>query len=319
MDKETLRMQMLSGVITESEYKAKLEEATQKNSLNEHYVAGGIVGIGAINQIPSRTKEVYEDAFEHFLGQKYGLNENEANIDPAIKNNPAFNKLVSYLKTNPDEAKELKDKEDEIGDVLQNVNEAFRKNGKFYTEDAYGNEKEVDFKTYLKEKGIRVGLSAAALGLLGALMAGPLGTNTPNEIIDAVLVASGIGATVGAIFREDKEVNEARVSPDNAVAYLENTLEHVWNMGTGKNNIDLQSLAQSIAQDLGLIEDLEEGKKPGTFKERSAMAKKARAGKDIGEKGKNFEKIAKSAAKKYGSEEAGKKVAGAVMYGKLNK
>jgi hypothetical protein len=26
MDKETLRMQMLSGVITESEYKAKLEE-----------------------------------------------------------------------------------------------------------------------------------------------------------------------------------------------------------------------------------------------------------------------------------------------------
>jgi hypothetical protein len=57
--------------------------------------------------------------------------------------------------------------------------------------------------------------------------------------------------------------------------------------------------------------------KPGTAKERSAMAKKARAGKDIGAKGKNFEKIAKSAGKKYGSEEAGKKVAGAVMYGKL--
>jgi hypothetical protein len=66
-------------------------------------------------------------------------------------------------------------------------------------------------------------------------------------------------------------------------------------------------------------EELEESDKPGTAKERSAMAKKARAGKDIGEKGKNFEKIAKSAAKKYGSEEAGKKVAGAVMYGKLNK
>ena len=61
----------------------------------------------------------------------------------------------------------------------------------------------------------------------------------------------------------------------------------------------------------------EEKDKPGTAKERSAMAKKARAGKDIGAKGKNFEKIAKSAGKKYGSEEAGKKVAGAVMYGKL--
>ena len=77
MDKETLRMQILSGVITEGQYKAKLEEATQKDSLNEHYVAGGIVGIGAINQIPSRTKAVYEDAFEHFLGQKYSLNEEE--------------------------------------------------------------------------------------------------------------------------------------------------------------------------------------------------------------------------------------------------
>ena len=32
---------------------------------------GGIVGVGAINQIPSRTKEVYEDAFEHFLSERY--------------------------------------------------------------------------------------------------------------------------------------------------------------------------------------------------------------------------------------------------------
>ena len=77
MNKETLRMQMLAGVITESEYKAKLEEATQKDSLNEHYVAGGIVGIGAINQIPPREKAVYEDAFEYFLSQKYSLNEVE--------------------------------------------------------------------------------------------------------------------------------------------------------------------------------------------------------------------------------------------------
>jgi hypothetical protein len=38
---------------------------------------GGIVGIGAINQIPSRAKADYETAFEHFLGEKYGLNEVE--------------------------------------------------------------------------------------------------------------------------------------------------------------------------------------------------------------------------------------------------
>ena len=81
MDKETLRMQMLAGVITESEYAAAINqeiEETEKDSLNEHYVAGGIVGIGAINQIPSRAKADYEDAFEYFLSQKYPLNEEES-------------------------------------------------------------------------------------------------------------------------------------------------------------------------------------------------------------------------------------------------
>ena len=42
-------------------------------------------------------------------------------------------------------------------------------------------------------------------------------------------------------------------------------------------------------------------------------AKKAAAGKDIGKPGKNFSKIAAGAAKRYGSEEAGKRVAGAVL------
>jgi hypothetical protein len=49
------------------------------------------------------------------------------------------------------------------------------------------------------------------------------------------------------------------------------------------------------------------------LKEASYSAKAARAGKDIGKPGKAFEKIAKSAAKRYGSEERGKKVAGAVL------
>jgi hypothetical protein len=80
MDKETLRMQMLAGVITESEYVAAINkevEETEKDSLNESMI-GGIVGIGAINQIPPRAKTDYEDAFEHFLGQKYNLNEEES-------------------------------------------------------------------------------------------------------------------------------------------------------------------------------------------------------------------------------------------------
>jgi hypothetical protein len=45
----------------------------------------------------------------------------------------------------------------------------------------------------------------------------------------------------------------------------------------------------------------------------SYSAKSAAKGKDIGKKGKNFSKIAKSAAKEYGSAAAGKRVAGAVL------
>jgi len=58
-------------------------------------------------------------------------------------------------------------------------------------------------------------------------------------------------------------------------------------------------------------------KKPSaglTEKQKSAISKKAKAGKDIGKKGKGFEKIAKAAAEKYGSKERGQKVAAAAMW-----
>jgi hypothetical protein len=62
---------------------------------------------------------------------------------------------------------------------------------------------------------------------------------------------------------------------------------------------------------------LSEKKKPSTGltkKEKSAISKKAHAGKDIGKKGKGFEKVAKAAEKEYGSKEAGEKVAAAAMW-----
>lgn len=46
---------------------------------------------------------------------------------------------------------------------------------------------------------------------------------------------------------------------------------------------------------------------------RSYSAKKAAAGRDIGKKGKNFNKIAAKAGRKYGSAAAGKRVAGAIL------
>ena len=237
MDKETLRMQMLSGVITESEYIAAINqqvENAEKDSLNEHYVAGGIVGIGAINQIPSRAKADYEDAFEYFLSQKYSLNEIEKEVeealDPKIANDPNFEKLASYFKQNPDKAKDVKDE-------LSSLKEAsFKKDGKYYIEDAYGNEKEVPFKEYLQAKLIAIGLPAAALGLVGALMAGPLGAMDPGSILQAIGIAAGIGGGVGAIFDipnkaysneskvEEKSLYEAEVN-ENVGATIEKILQ----------------------------------------------------------------------------------------------
>ena len=63
MNKEQLRMQMLAGVITEGEYKAKLEEnnsTKDKKSLKENFV-----GMAAINSpFSKREKESYEDEEE---------------------------------------------------------------------------------------------------------------------------------------------------------------------------------------------------------------------------------------------------------------
>ena len=68
-----------------------------------------------------------------------------------------------------------------------------------------------------------------------------------------------------------------------------------------------------------MMEDLFEvkKKKPSaglTKAQKSTIAKKAKAGKDVGKKGKGFEKLAATAAKEYGSKERGQKVAAAAMW-----
>jgi hypothetical protein len=56
-----------------------------------------------------------------------------------------------------------------------------------------------------------------------------------------------------------------------------------------------------------------------TKDEKTKVVKAAKKGEDIAGKGKTFEKIAKKAASKYGSKEAGNKVAAAVMWKKVAK
>lgn len=66
-----------------------------------------------------------------------------------------------------------------------------------------------------------------------------------------------------------------------------------------------EDVMDKIEQDINENDELEE--------KRGYSAKAAHAGHDIGKKGKNFDKIAKSAGKKYGSKAAGERVAGAVL------
>ena len=77
--------------------------------------------------------------------------------------------------------------------------------------------------------------------------------------------------------------------------------------------LHMQKIAGIITEEELNIK-LEEAKKKAsagmTKKEKSAVAKKAHAGKDIGKKGKGFEKLAKAA----GGGEKGKKIAAASMW-----
>ena len=123
MNKETLRMQMLAGVITEGEYTAiinkEIEEA-DKASLNESMI-GGIVGIGAINQIPPREKTDYEMAFEHFLGERYEIKPNRERDDIKDVNEAEGNEMVDFVKQNFDTIKTnfLKSETDIIKDTTE--------------------------------------------------------------------------------------------------------------------------------------------------------------------------------------------------------
>ena len=82
--------------------------------------------------------------------------------------------------------------------------------------------------------------------------------------------------------------------------------------GTMANQAD--NLVESINRTKSILnENYSGGLNLTPVAEVGYSAKKASAGQDIGKPGKNFSKIAKSAGERYGSKEAGERVAGAVL------
>jgi hypothetical protein len=98
------------------------------------------------------------------------------------------------------------------------------------------------------------------------------------------------------------------MKPDGAPTTISVTSQNGTNVEVSLNEV-LKKLKQVVAES-----------KPsaGLSKEKkSEVVKKAKAGEDIGKKGKGFEKVADKAAKEYGSKEVGKKVAAAAMWKNL--
>ena len=70
MNHEFLRMQKLSGIITEGEYNQKIEELNSAESSTET-LNENVVGIGSVlNPYPTKKEEVYEAAFNKFLTEE---------------------------------------------------------------------------------------------------------------------------------------------------------------------------------------------------------------------------------------------------------
>jgi len=106
------------------------------------------------------------------------------------------------------------------------------------------------------------------------------------------------------VYLDQVAVDEAKIEPPREKL---KTDRDMFNIPKGERDAARERLlAKAKARREKMKEEIE-------IEEESYSAKKARAGKDIGKPGKMFAKIAKSAGERYGSEERGKKVAGAVL------
>ena len=126
--------------------------------------------------------------------------------------------------------------------------------------------------------------------------------------------------------REEFDIFDVVLEFLQAEGFAETLEEAEWIMANELDAEDIDAIVEASCEDDE--EEMKKGKKSKKseedadedeeedeeeLEEASYSAKAARAGKDIGKPGKAFAKIAKSAAKRYGSKERGEKVAGAVL------
>ena len=135
-------------------------------------------------------------------------------------------------------------------------------------------------------------------------------------------------ASIGSIIRDAEELlmkmgQEEKDIPAWIQDHITNAENYIHQANKGYYDYEEEAGAEEVPYEdetslTGMMEDLFEAKKKPsaglTKKQKSATVKKAKSGKDIGKKGKGFQKLASKAAKEYGSAEKGKKVAAAAMW-----
>ena len=153
MSHEFLRMQKLSGVITEGEYNQKIEELNSAESSTET-LNENVVGIGAtLNPYPTKKKEVYESAFSKFLGEeKEGELEEggdyyegptyEGKEEDDEKAKKALDKKEDELDEKDMETETLKEKIKHHADAIKNIKKELEALTKDLGEDEEDEEKE---------------------------------------------------------------------------------------------------------------------------------------------------------------------------------
>lgn len=142
-------------------------------------------------------------------------------------------------------------------------------------------------------------------------------TQGVNDLINAIV--EGDAAKIDAAFNSEMatristKLEDMRVSVAQSMFATEQVEEQIEEEVEDEVELteeEVDEILDSITEeDLAEIDTITEEQ----IEEASYSAKAARAGKDIGKPGKNFEKIAKKAGEKYGSEERGRKVAGAIL------
>jgi len=136
-------------------------------------------------------------------------------------------------------------------------------------------------------------------------------TQGVNDLINAIV--EGDATKIDAAFNSEMAIRisdkleDMRVSVGQSMFATEQ-VEEIEEDEVELTEEEVDEILDSITE-----EDMAEINKEEHVDEATLSAKAARAGKDIGKPGKSFSKIAAKAGKKYGSKEAGERVAGAIL------